>query len=138
MFQVYNNILIFPIAKILEGYFPAGIFPCRNLSHGDFLCRVLILREIYSIAKYFFLHLFTFVLYMVWIQVSYCMLLVKQAGKLYFRFTWSQTKRQVFTLCCPCTCIHSKAAPVRATSLCHLFIHFATSLDPDQALHLGI
>ena len=41
---------------------------------------------------------------------------VKQAGKLYFRFTWSQTQRQFFTLCCPYTCIHSKAAPVRATS----------------------
>ena len=41
---------------------------------------------------------------------------MKQAGKLYFRFTWSQTQRQFFTLCCPYTCIHSKAAPVRATS----------------------
>ena len=61
---------------------------------------------------------------------------VKQVGKLYFRFTWSQTQRQFFTLCCPYTCIHSKAAPVRATCLFHLFIHFAKSLDPDQALHL--
>ena len=60
---------------------------------------------------------------------------VKQAGKLYFRFTWSQTQRQFFTLCCPYTCIHSKATPVRATCLFHLFVHFAKSLDPDQALH---
>ena len=43
-------------------------------------------------------------------------IVMKQAGKLYFRFTWSQTQRQFFTLCCPYTCIHSKAAPVRATS----------------------
>ena len=62
---------------------------------------------------------------------------VKQVGKLYFRFTWSQTQRQFFTLCCPYICIHSKAAPVRATCLFHLFVHFAKSLDPDQALHLG-
>ena len=61
---------------------------------------------------------------------------VKAEGKLYFRFTWSQTQRQFFTLCCPYTCIHSKAAPVRATCLFHLFIHFAKSLDPDQALKL--
>ena len=35
------------------------------------------------------------------------------------------------------TCIYSKDAPVRATCLFHLFIHFAKSLDPGQALHLG-
>ena len=57
---------------------------------------------------------------------------VKQAGKLYFRFTWSQTQRQIFTLCCPYTRIYSKAAPVRAAFLCHLFIHFTKSLDPHQ------
>ena len=61
---------------------------------------------------------------------------VKQAGKLYFRFTWSQTQRQIFTLFCPYTCIYSKAAPVWVTCLCHLFILIAKSLDPDQALHL--
>ena len=26
---------------------------------------------------------------------------VKKASKLYFRFTWSQIQRQIFTLCCP-------------------------------------
>ena len=61
---------------------------------------------------------------------------VKQASKLYFRFNWSQTQRQIFTLFCPYTCIYRKAAPVRATCLCHLFIPFAKSLDPDQVLHL--
>ena len=34
---------------------------------------------------------------------------VKQVAKLYFRFTWSQTQIQFFALCCPYTCIHSKA-----------------------------
>ena len=61
---------------------------------------------------------------------------VKQAGELYFRFTWSQTQRQVFTYCCPYTCIHRNAAPVRTAFLRHIFIHFAKSLDPDQALYL--
>ena len=40
---------------------------------------------------------------------------VKQTGKLYFRFTWSQTQWQVFPLLCPYTCFCSKTAPVRAT-----------------------
>ena len=62
---------------------------------------------------------------------------VKQVGKVYFGFTWSQTQRQVFTLCCLYTCIQSKAAPVRVICLCHLlFYRFTKSLDPDQALHL--
>ena len=90
-------------------------------------------------AKYF-LHLFTFISYMVWVQLSYCILkhsVVKQAGQLYFRFTWSQTQRQVFTLCCQYTCIKCKTAPVRAICLCHLYILFTRSLDSDQALHLG-
>ena len=98
---------------------------------GIFFLHSIHPKKILFNGKVFFLHLFTFILYMVWIQV-----VVKQAGKLYFRFTWSQTQRQFFTLCCPYTCIHSKAAPVRATCLFHLFIHFAKSLDPDQALHL--
>ena len=61
---------------------------------------------------------------------------VKQAGILYFRFTWSQTQRQIFTYCCQYTCIHREAAPVRTIFLCHLFFHFAKSLNPDQALYL--
>ena len=61
---------------------------------------------------------------------------VTQAGKLYFRFIWLQIQRQIFTLFCPYTSIYSKDAPVRVTCLCHLFIHFSRSYDPDQALHL--
>ena len=62
------------------GKIPAGIFPRRNFSPqgffpmGIFFCTVFILRGYYSMAKYFFLHLFTFILYMVWIQLSCCML----------------------------------------------------------------
>ena len=133
MFQVNINIFIFPMGKNPRGdvspqeFFPAGIFP-----HGDFFLHSIHPKRILFNGKVFFLHLFTFILYMVWIQV-----VVKQVGKLYFRFTWSQTQRQFFTLCCPYTCIHSKAAPVRATCLFHLFIHFAKSLDPDQALYIS-
>ena len=81
------------------------------------------------------------------IYIVYCMdsaqllhVVVKKACKLYLRFTLSQTQRQIFTLCCPYTCIYIKYAPVsyKTTCLCHLFIHFATRLDPDQALHLGL
>ena len=131
MFQVYKNILIFPMGKNAVRIFVAGIFPCRDFSQwGFFFCRVFILRNIIQ-WQIIFLHLFTFILYMVWIQLSSCMLKWRKPV-----FTLSQTQRQIFTLCCPYTCIYSKAAPIRATCLCHLFIHFANSLDPDQALHL--
>ena len=115
MFQVYINIFIFP----------AGIFP-----HGDFFCTVFIFRGFKSMAKYFFCiysHLYCIYIVYGMDPAQLLHVVVKQAGKLYLRFTWSQTQRQFFTLCCPYTCIHSKAAPVRATCLFHLFIHFAKS-----------
>ena len=60
---------------------------------------------------------------------------VKQVGKVYLDLLGHKL-RQIFTLRCQYTCMYSKAATVRATCLSHLFIHFAKSLDPDQALHL--
>ena len=133
MFQVYINIFIFPMGKNPRGgrnFSPQGFFPM-----GIFFCTVFILRGFYSMAKYFSAFIHIYIVYgMDPAQLLH--VVVNQAGKLYFRFTWSQTQRQFFTFCCPYTCIHSKAAPVRATCLFHLFIHFAKSLDPDQALHL--
>ena len=138
MFQVYINILIFPMGKNPRGdispqdFFPAGIF-----SHGDFFfCTVFIRRGSYSMARYFSAFIHIYIVYgMDPAQLLH--VVVKQVGKLYFRFTWSHTQRQFFTLCCPYICIHRKAAPVRATCLFYLFVHFAKSLDPDQTLHLG-
>ena len=127
MFQVYINILIFPMGKSLWGYFPAGIFPAGIFPHWDyFLQGIHPERNVFN-GKVFsaFSH----------IQIIYGMdpaqllhAVVKKAGK-----TNSKTD---FHIMLPNTCIYSKAIPVRASCLCHLFIHFAKSLDPDQALHL--
>ena len=130
MFQVYINIFIFPMGKT------AGIFPCRDFSPwGFFSAQYSSLEDFIQWQSIFSAFIHIYIVYgMDPAQLLH--VVVKQAGKLYFRFTWSQTQRQFFTLCCPYTCIHSKAAPVRATCLFHLFVHFAKSLDPDQALHL--
>ena len=108
-----------------QGFFPMGIFSAQY----SFLVDFIQWQSIFSA----FIHIYI-VYGMDPAQLLH--VVVKQAGKLYIRFTWSQTQRQFFTLCCPYTCIHSKAAPVRATCLFYLFNHFAKSLDPDQALHL--
>ena len=118
------------------GKIPAGIFPRRNFSPwGFFSAQYSSLEDFIQWQSIFSAFIHIYIVYgMDPAQLLH--VVVKQAGKLYFRFTWSQTQRQFFTLCCPYTCIHSKAAPVRATCLFHLFIHFAKSLDPEQALHL--
>ena len=74
MFQVYINILIFPMGKNPSGdispqeFFPTGIFP-----HGDFFSAQYSSLEDLIQWQSIFLHLFTFILYMVWIQLSCCM-----------------------------------------------------------------
>ena len=86
-------------------------------------------------AKYFSAFIYIYIVYgMDPAQLLH--VVVKKASKLYIRFTWSQTQRQIFHIMLPDNCIYSKAAPVRATCLCHLFIHFEKSLDQDQALLL--
>ena len=123
MFQVYINILIFPMGKNPRGdispqeFFPAGIFP-----HGDFFSsQYSSLEDLIQWKSIFSAFIHIYIVYgMDPAQLLH--VVVKQAGKLYLRFTWSQTQRQFFTLCCPYICIHSKAAPVRATCLFHLEI----------------
>ena len=70
MFQVYINILIFP-----TGIFLHGIHPERNLFNHSAFIHIYI---VYGMDPAQLLHV-----------------VVKQAGKLYFRFTWSQTQRQI-------------------------------------------
>ena len=137
MFQVYNNIWFSPWGQIL-----ARILPCKNTSPQGFLPMGIFFlqgthpeRNLFN-GKVFFC--FYSHLYSIWYGSSSVTTCCSETSHiLYFRFTWSQTQRQVFIYCCPYTCIHSKAALVRTTFLCHLFIHFAKSLDLDQALHLG-
>ena len=132
-FQVYINILIFPMGKNPRG--AAGIFPHGEFSlWGFFSAQYSSLEDLIQWQSIFSAFIHIYIVYGT-DPAQLLHVVVKQAGKLYFRFTWSQTQRQFFTLCCPYTCIHSKAAPVRATCLFHLFVHFAKSLDPDQALH---
>ena len=97
MFQVYINILIFTMGKNPRGdispqeFFTTGIFP-----HGDFFCRVFILREFIQWQSIFSAFIHIYIVYgMDPAQLLH--VVVKQAGKLYFRFTWSQTQRQIFT-----------------------------------------
>ena len=79
MFQVYINILIFPMGKNPRGdIFPQGFFPM-----GIFFCTVFIHRGSYSMTKYFsaFIHIYI-VNGMDPAQLLH--VVVKQACKLYF------------------------------------------------------
>ena len=96
MFQVYINILIFPMGKnprrdiSPQEFFPMGIFFSAQYSSLEDFNQW---KSIFSA----FIHI-----YIVYGMDSAQLLhvVVKKAGKLYFRFTWSQTQRQIFTLCC--------------------------------------
>ena len=71
-----------------QEFFPAGIFP-----HGDFyLHGIHPERNLFNHSA--FIHIYI-VYGMDPAQLLH--VVVKQAGKLYFRFTWSQTQRQIFT-----------------------------------------
>ena len=81
MFQVYNNILIFPAGIFPHvKFFLQGINPERNLFNGKVFSACIHIYIVYGMDPAQLLHD-----------------VVKQAGKLYFRFTWSQTQRKVFT-----------------------------------------
>ena len=83
MFQVYINILIFPMGKNPRrdfspwGFFLHGIHPERNLFDHSAFIHIYI---VYGMDP-----------------AQLLQVVVKQAGKLYFIFTWSQTQRQIFT-----------------------------------------
>ena len=93
MFQVYIKILIFPM----------GIFPHRDFSPwGFFSAQYSSLEDLTQWQSIFSAFIHIYIVYgMDPAQLLH--VVVKQAGKLYFRFNWSQTQRQFFTLCCPYT-----------------------------------
>ena len=88
MFQVYINIFIFPMGKNPRGdispqeFFPAGIFP-----HGDFfLHSIHPERNLFNGKVFFSAFIHIYIVYgMDPAQLLH--VVVKQAGKLYFRFT---------------------------------------------------
>ena len=74
----------------------AGIFP-----HGDFFpARYPSLEEFIQWQSIFSAFIHIYIVYgMDPAQILH--VVVKKASKLYFRFTWSQTQRQIFPLCSP-------------------------------------
>ena len=102
MFQVYINILIFPMGKNPRGdispqeFFPAGIFP-----HGDFFsAQYSSLEDLIQWQSIFSAFIHIYIVYgMDPAQLLH--VVVKQAGKLYFRFTWSQNPETVFHIMLP-------------------------------------
>ena len=57
----------------LQGYFPVGFYP-RKITVGDFFLQGIHPKRKLSNGKVFFLHLYTIISYMVWIQFGYCMM----------------------------------------------------------------
>ena len=122
MFQVYINILIFPMGKNPRGdispqeFFPAGIFP-----HGDFFSAQYSSLEDFIQRQSIFSALIHIYIVFGMDLAQLLHVVVKKAGKLYFRFTWSQTQRQIFTLCCLITVftvkLHLLGPPACAISL---------------------
>ena len=87
MFQVYINIFIFPMGKnpcgdiSPRGYFPAGIFPW-----GFFSAQYSSLEDFIQWQSIFSAFIHIYIVYgMDPAQLLH--VVVKQAGKLYFRFT---------------------------------------------------
>ena len=72
MFQVYDNILIFPWGFFLQGIHSFFLF---SIVTGSLILEHYAREEsnLFN-GKVFFQHLFTFISYVVWIQLSYCML----------------------------------------------------------------
>ena len=96
-------------------------FPVGNLSYEEFI-------QWQSISSAFICNYS--LLYHIWYRSS----LVTECCSV-FRFTQSQTQRQVFTLCCPSqfSYMHILGPPAFAVSLKTLQREF----NPDQALHIG-
>ena len=66
-------------------------------------------------AKYFSAFIYIYIVYgMDPAQLLH--VVVKKAVKLYFRFTWSQTQRQIFYIKLPNTCIYSKLHLLRSSA----------------------
>ena len=93
MFQVYINIFIFPMGKNPRGdispqeFFPAGIFPRRDFSPwGFFSAQFSSLEDFIQWQSIFSAFIHIYIVYgMDPAQLLH--VVVKQAGKLYFRFT---------------------------------------------------